>query len=357
MNKKQIQENAAMPIRASPFREVTTDFSLELRELASGKSQTIIKGTVAKANIVNRNGRYYSKAVYQKAVDEAQEDLKAGKLIGLLGHPEWDEPLKGKPENTAIKWTSLELSGDDVKAEGILVGTTAGKEVSALVEAKVALGLSTNGVGSAKYQKAKELNVEGLDPDTYVAVIQDDYRFATIDVVNDPSNIYGQIAQESRNKKMTLEEMKVQFPELYAQVKAEGKAETKPATVDNKAEITALESRLVVLETENKTLKSEKVTASRKAIAEAALTEAKLPQLGKSGDIDLDARFKSKLEQASIGAESDDEARAEVAAMIAERKALVGTSKQEGKGNNKPDISASKTNQVQSNSIAMQLGI
>jgi hypothetical protein len=353
MNKKHLQENANMPIRASPLQEVTTDFSLELRELAGGKSQTVVKATVAKAGIVNRNGRYYSKEVYQKAVDEAQADMKAGKLIGLLGHPSWDEPLKGKPENTAIKWTSLEMSGDDVKAEGILVGTTAGKEVAALAEAKVALGLSTNGVGSAKYQKAKELSIEGLDPDTYVAVIQDDYRIATIDVVNDPSNIYGQIAQESENKNMTLEELKAKHAALVEQVKAEALAGVKP--VDNSTEIKALETRLIALETENKTLKQEQATATRKAIAEAALTEAKLPVLGKSGEIDLDARFKKQLEQAAISATSDDEAKTEVTALIAERKALVGTQKQEAKGNNKPGITAN--NKPQTSSIAMQLGI
>jgi hypothetical protein len=352
MNKKHLQENANMPIRASPLQEVTTDFSLELRELAGGKSQTVVKATVAKAGIVNRNGRYYSKEVYQKAVDEAQADMKAGKLIGLLGHPSWDEPLKGKPENTAIKWTSLEMSGDDVKAEGILVGTTAGKEVAALAEAKVALGLSTNGVGSAKYQKAKELSIEGLDPDTYVAVIQDDYRIATIDVVNDPSNIYGQIAQESENR-MTLEELKAKHPAIYEQVKAEGKTEVKP--VDNSTEIKALEARVIALETENKTLKQNEVLAERKAIVETALTEAKLPVLGKSGEIDLDARFKSRLEQVAISATSDDEAKAEVVALIAERKALVGTQKQEAKGNNKPGITAN--NKPQTSSIAMQLGI
>ena len=115
---------------------------------------------------------------------------------------------------------------------------------------------------------------------------------------------------------------------------------------------------MVALETENKSLKSEQATAQRKAIADAALTEAKLPQLGKSGEIDLDARFKKQLEQAAISADTDEAAKAEVTTLIAERKALLGNSKvTEEKGNNKPGITPKSDSKPVVNNFAFQLGI
>jgi hypothetical protein len=191
--------------------------------------------------------------------------------------------------------------------------------------------LSTNGVGSQKYLKAKELGLETADPEEYIAVIQDDYRFATIDIVNDPSNIFGQIAQESRQD-MTLEELKAKDPVAYAKLMAEAaleaaKVHPKPVdkAVDNNADIKALETRLIALEGENTALKQDKVLMLRKDIVTSALAEAKLPELGKSGDIDLDARFRKQLEIAALAAKTDGEAKTEVAEMIAERRALIGT--------------------------------
>lgn len=330
--------------RASPLREVFSSFTLELQE-REGKKLTIVKGTAAKANIINRNRRYYSREVYQAAVDACQEDIKAGKMIGLLDHPEWHEPLKGRAEKIAVKWTSITLEADEVKVEGVIVKTTAGREVEALAEADVAMGLSTNGVGSQTFVKAKEIMPDYPDPEEYIGKVQDDYRFATIDVVNDPSNIYGQMTQESEQY-MTLEELKAKFPKLYEQIVAEGKAQgTPPVMPDNTKELSALEARLVALETENKSLKTQNQENARKAIVTSALSEAKLPELGKSGEIDLDARFKRTLETAAIGAKTDEEAKEEVQALIAERKALLGNAKvmeKDEKGSNTPGISSKK---------------
>ena len=313
-----IQEKAQPQARASPLREVTEEFRLEERTVGD-KTHLVVKATVARAGIINRNRRFYGREVFERAVAAAQEELQNGGLVGLLNHPEWDEPLKGRPEKIAVKWTALDLEGDDVKAEGLIVKTTSGREVEALADAKVKLGISTNGVGSAKFQRAKELVPDPDDPDELIQVIQDDYRFLTIDVVNDPSNIYGSLSREQTEESMTLEELKAKHPALYEQVRAEGEAAAKPDT-----ELKTLEQRLVALEAENKALKAERERQERVAAVEAAIADAKLPKLGKSGEIDLDGRFRKQLEQAAIAAESLDAAEAEVAAMIAERKALIG---------------------------------
>ena len=334
---KRIMENA-LPIRANPLREIVTGFSLELRELAGGQKQTVVKGVAAKANIVNRNERYYSREVYQKAIEEAQADLQAGRMNGLLDHPDpWSEPAKGKVKNIAIKWEKFELDGDDFKVEGVIVGTTAGQELQALADAKVALGLSTNGSGTQKFLKAKEVIQGATNPDQVIGVIQDDYRLFSIDVVSDPSNVYGQLARESWQR-MTLEELKAKDPLAYARLLAEAKAEVdkeKPQPADNSKEMQALETRIIALETENKTLKADKTKTVRLSFVTSALADAKLPEL------DLDARFRKQLENAVLNAESDEAAQQEIAEMIEERKALVGT--REVSARNTPDIPAAKT--------------
>ncbi|PJI54485.1 hypothetical protein CTI14_15030 [Methylobacterium radiotolerans] len=118
-----------------------------------------------------------------------------------------------------------------------------------------------------------------------------------------------------------LQELKEKYPELYAQAVADGKKE---------AGTTTLEDQLAAERTARLNLERKIQDDARKAIATAALTDAKLPKLGKSGDIDLDARFEKRVTDAALRAESDDEARAEVAALIAERKLNTGVTDARG---------------------------
>lgn len=296
----------------------------EALEFYEKDGQKMAKVKIGKVNIINRNRRYYSREVYATANERAKEDLAAGRLWGLLGHPDWDEPSKGKPENIVLKFESLDIEGDTVVGRAVVVETTAGKELAALRAAKVQMGISTNGRGTISFLPAKEVDPSWPDPEEIIGVVNEDYRYLTIDVVTDPSNLGGVLESQKHPPKdtqgdqmfKTLEELKAKNPELYAALLAEAKGN-----------IAALEAKVIELTNEVNTLKQEKVEGARKAMVAAQLADAKLPAAPKIEGMDLDARFRESLEAIALAAENDAAAKAAVLSAITERRALLGATK------------------------------
>ncbi|MEI3783775.1 hypothetical protein U9R89_21900, partial [Pectobacterium brasiliense] len=191
--------------------------------------------------------------------------------------------------------------------------------------------MSTNVRGSARYLPAKEVDPDWPDPDETIQVVNDDARLITIDAVMGPADLAGELnAADSVREEdhvKDLAELKAKYPALYDQAVAAGKQE---------AGATTLEDQLAAERKARLDLEKKIQDDARKAIASAALTDAKLPKLGKSGEIDLDARFEKRVQDAALRAESDDEARAEVAALIAERKLNTGGAQDDA--NNNPGL-------------------
>lgn len=341
-------------------------------EKRNGETVTLVDVTVATAGRVNRNRRYYSREVWAAAVAAAQDDIAAGRFWGLLEHPKdsWDDwdPLKGRLETIWVIYEQLVMDGDVVKAMGVLIDDhAAGQTMRALLKKKVAVGISSNGTGSAQYLPAKE--IPGLqdapNPDELICVIQPDFRLLTIDAVSDPSDLSGVARQKEthRPKEGTmhpkLKALFERFPGLSLdQIKAQHQTEynaamlavaedvareqaappaTPPAPVNVPATPaapasqveTTLERSVLSLTTELQRERREKVVEKRTNIAITALESAQLPKAPKVKDIDLDARFRESLIAAATAAESDDEARDLVASMIDERRALMQGSAQE----------------------------
>lgn len=344
--------------RASPVREITESLNITL-EAADGTLGTVT-GTLSRGDTVNRNRRYYPTTVLAAAAERARADVEAGRLIGLLDHPTWDEGNKGTPGKIAIKWTALEMDGDDLNGKGVIVGTSAGKELAALKAAEVAVGLSTNANVAGHYRPATDFDA-AADPDDFVYAVEA-MSLLTIDVVNDPSNLAAWIEKESlqvmaestkrEERRMTLEELLKEHPELAAQIR---EAAIKEATAESFkksnptlfAEIQALapkpaaeaasplEKQFVTLQAEVEQLRDKNLRQERAAIAGQMLAAADLRQLPKAGEIDLNARFAAQVEAAAMAAATADAARSAVAALIEERRALVGAAQP---GLNNPGI-------------------
>ncbi|WP_263489749.1 hypothetical protein [Deinococcus multiflagellatus] len=346
-------------------------------EKRNGETVTLVDVTVATAGRVNRNKRYYSREVWQAAIDAAQPEIEAGRLWGLLEHPkdgwnDWD-PLKGRLETIWVIYEKLWLEGDVVKATGILIDDHAsGQTMRALLKKKVAVGISSNGTGSAQYLPAKEIpGLQGYpDPEETICVIQTDFRLLTIDAVSDPSDLSGLARQKETHRPkegkmhpklkallerfpgLTLEQIKAQHQTEYAAamiemaeaVAREGAPTPAPAptptptpaptpapspTPASNVENT-LERTVLGLTSELQRERREKVIEKRTNIAITALEAAGLPKAPKVKDIDLDARFRDSLIAAATAANSDTEAQELVAEMIAERRALMQGAAQEG---------------------------
>lgn len=318
------------------LRDAVESFDLQPMQDADAGKPRRISGVAKEANKVNLNRRFFSLAVLTAMCTAAQDTLKTGELYGLVQHPDpWYEGPKGLIQNVGIKYDRLWMDGTLLRFEGVVVATTQGKDLQAVLDAGVKVGMSTNVRGSAQYLPAKEVDPDWPDPEETIQVVNDDARLITIDAVMGPADLAGELnAADSVREEdhvKDLKELKAKYPELYDQAVAAGKQEAGANT---------LEDQLASERTARLALEKKIQDDGRKAIAAKALTDANLPKLGKSGDIDLDARFEKRVTDAALRAESEDEARAEVAALIAERKVNTGAAQDEA---NNPGLDTTTT--------------
>lgn len=183
-----------------------------------------IEAVLARGDMMNANLEYYPREVFASAVAAAQDDIAAGKLIGLLNHPDWFEGAKGSPDKIVVRWDKVWMDGVDMKGSGVIVPTTAGKEIAALHDAGVHLALSTYGPGSYRWVNARDHGVSEVEDMKLI----EEFRLSSIDVVNDPANVHAQILKASRAEaaqkkedKMKAEELQKELESLRAARKAE----------------------------------------------------------------------------------------------------------------------------------------
>lgn len=302
------------------FDEYIEDVSFETVQDSDESQVTRIRGIAKRAGRINKNRRFYSRDSLSKAVENIQDEIQRGSLVGLIRHPNMaqGEPAKGHPSMTAVKWTGLKMDGDDAVVEGIVVGTAAGRDLKALVDAKVKVGLSTNVKGSVKYVKARTVDESYADGNQLVQVI-DDLEFQTIDVVNGPADQFASILTDEEAIPLTLEELKKNFPELYRQVQDEVEKEEK------------VNDELVRVLAENKALKERVIRQERKALVDEALATADLPKVGSHNKVDYDKQFADGLLRAAQQEEDEDAAKTIIDNMIAERKVLLSGFQDEAK--------------------------
>lgn len=311
-------------MKSKGIRELVTDVHFDSVQIGD-QTYTKVTGVAKRANHINLNRRYYSRDALSKAVDKASAMIKEGGLNGLMDHPGFFEGSKGSPKNTAIKWTDVKMQGDDVIVEGIVLKTAVGKDLQALIDAKVKIDLSTNVKGKTRYVRASEVDSTYQPKDAFVQVF-DDLTFNTIDVVGDGADEYASLTMDALKegiKTMTLEELKKDNPELYDAVLQEAAAKVEKSPKSSEGDDKILDE-MVKLRKELDEERKLRLEAERRSLVDNLLAEAKLPELGKVSDIDLDARLRARLEDAALTAEDEKAARAAVSDIIAEQRALLG---------------------------------
>lgn len=238
-----------------------------------------ITATLSTGDEINRNGRYYPASVLADAANTANEAADRGELIGLLDHPDWFEGNKGSPAKTVLKWERVWMDGPKLMGEGLLLDTTAGRDLNAQRRAKVRLGLSTNGMARSRFVRANELDPN--DESTDLIQVVESFELLTVDVVNDPASVGAAINQEARAMRerrehdMTAEERAKQLETQLAEEKAAREAAEKTATEATEAR-DKLEAALVAAERAGivtEALAGRQVPdAVRKALSTAAMT-------------------------------------------------------------------------------------
>ena len=156
------------------FSETLTQ-SVTLVESVGGLRR--IRAVGITADVVNGNKRFYPRQVLAEAVAKLNGNLREsagqGRLIatGEAEHP-GDKSGRANILETVVKWEASSLdAGGKVLLEGVILPTQKGKDLQALVENGVPVGVSMRGYGSytmtemqgEKVQKVSELTIAGFD--------------------------------------------------------------------------------------------------------------------------------------------------------------------------------------------------
>jgi len=143
-----------------------------ITEEKSGKKSYVIEGVFAQADMKNRNGRIYPKAIMEKAVGNyVDKQVSKGRAVGELNHPEGPTVNLDKVSH---KINELKFEGNDVVGRATVLDTPMGEIVKGLLDGGVQLGVSTRGMGSLMQQNN-------------AMVVKDDFMLNAIDIVQDPS--------------------------------------------------------------------------------------------------------------------------------------------------------------------------
>jgi hypothetical protein len=149
-----------------------SDISVVTEAKQNGKKDVFIEGIFMMADSKNRNGRIYESKILQPAVERyVEEQVKQGRAVGELNHPEGPTINLDKVSHLITK---LEWNGTNVIGKAKILDTPMGQIVKGLLEGGVKLGVSSRGMGSLEQRNG-------------VNFVKDDFQLATVDIVQDPS--------------------------------------------------------------------------------------------------------------------------------------------------------------------------
>lgn len=153
--------------------EVSSYVCDELNE-SNGKTEKsyYIQGVFSTIGVKNRNGRVYSRHLWEKEVARYQDELR-NKTINTLG--EYNHPPRSEidPMKAVIRITELKIDGNHVfgKAKILNNNSPETEQLKALIKEGMKIGISSRGVGSVNEQ----------------GVVQS-FKLITYDVVPNPSD-------------------------------------------------------------------------------------------------------------------------------------------------------------------------
>jgi hypothetical protein len=154
----------------------------------SKRGNPIVGGVMATAEVKNGNGRYYSKALWNREVNKYQTLIDENRALGELDHPDSQVVnLKNSSHNV----TKLYWDGDNLMGFIEILPTPSGNILKALIENGITVGVSSRGMGSLE-QRGDLLEV------------QDDFELLCWDFVSTPSNPGSFMHTIKEGKEITL---------------------------------------------------------------------------------------------------------------------------------------------------------
>jgi hypothetical protein len=172
-----------------------------------GSGRMVARGEFGRVGVPTQNGRRYSESLMGREIKRLTEDLKARRVLGELDHPS-DGKTSLKRVSHVV--TDLWIENGIVMGEAEILGTTEGKQLRALIDANIPIGVSSRGFGSTK-PAADEESAED---------VQDDFVLKTYDFVADPAvkTAIPGITMESVDEPTAAQLFLADFPEVAKQI-------------------------------------------------------------------------------------------------------------------------------------------
>lgn len=145
-------------------------------KLVEGKGdrqgRVFARGEFGHASNPTANGRLYRHGIWENNIARLEDNLKSKKVLGELDHPTDGRTALARASHVI---TDIRLDGDRVMGEAEILDTAKGRDLKAILEAGVPVGISSRGYGSTK-------------PKGGVEEVQDDYKLVTFDFVAEPAD-------------------------------------------------------------------------------------------------------------------------------------------------------------------------
>ena len=145
---------------------------VSLTESVAPSGNPLVEGILATAEVKNGNGRYYSKDLWEREINNYRVLVDENRATGELDHPE-SSIINLKNVSHIIR--EMWWDGDQVMGKIEVLPTTSGNILKALIENNVQVGVSSRGMGS-------------LEDRGGVMEVQDDFELLCWDFVSTPSN-------------------------------------------------------------------------------------------------------------------------------------------------------------------------
>jgi len=130
--------------------------SIELLQEKTAEGLSTFEGVATHGNVPNLSKPpiVYPTANWSRELPRVQDLISQGRFNGCLGHTldANGDARDAQPDELAFKFTQIEQNGDLFPFKGEIIGTSKGKELQALLEAGVALDMSTFAAGKVKKQ-------------------------------------------------------------------------------------------------------------------------------------------------------------------------------------------------------------
>lgn len=216
-----VGENGDKAMGAKQLLIESNPVVMTLVEGTGGK--TVARGEFGRVDVPTDNGRIYPRKLMEREIKRLSESLKSRRVVGEMDHPS-DGKTSLKRVSHVI--TKLEITEDGiVMGEAEILNTYDGKNLKALIEGGVQVGVSSRGFGTTAPVGTSEAEE-----------VQEDFVLKTYDFVAEPAmksavpGIYTEDVDDPTIAKMFLEE----FPEVAETIR-KGGAEV-DALVEEKSE-------------------------------------------------------------------------------------------------------------------------